>query len=210
MPEPRHLYSPKLRVKAAFKQLVGELFDGETTDDFGYTHDPKTTALHVIGRYPREVKETPSITVKVGSIRYATLTVNRGLPSSEVLGINQAFEEVGDQVGRREGYGFVTTVSFDVTSNSDDQRDELIDQLAGYFLFKDNDAGIDIVDWLETWGLAYKVDDVATDGDAETVLGTDDLVYADGFVLQVMGNAYSKKHLAQVLGGVDFVPTIVD
>ncbi len=207
--EEMYIFEPKRRLKHVFIQLLHELLIGETTDDFSYTDDVKGTGLKVIGRYPNVLKELPAITVQINGLRYEPLQINRFMPTEQAGDVAGFIGETSDP-GTMDGYRFACTISLEVTAETDDVRDKLASMLFRYFAWKHNDANINIPQWLSRYGIAIGFGTIPSDGDSETRLSTDDLVYVDGIQLVASGEVYSPKHLSEKVLGIKFVPEVVN
>ncbi len=195
-------YDPKNSLKNTFIRMLWECFAADR-DNLNFTDNPDARGLKVWPRYPQLRDQLPVITVSFSQLVFEALNVNVELGPQQTAYIDELFyDEAG--YGTRQGYKFTGIMTLDIAALSDTQRDRLIDKLFEYLVWRRNNAGLHIRQYLIDRGVIMNTARVATAGESEVPMETNDLMYIDAMSVPILGEVYSDKKLYDTLLGISW------
>ncbi len=208
--KPSFITDVKTNLKYVFIRLLWELFDAEKqADNFQFTINEGSRGLQIINQYPDIGDTLPVITVSFSGLDFTKPLVNDYMTPYHT-------KEVDDMLGDHSEPGYRSWVrlengmiTFAVTALSDTQRDAIIDRVVDYFIWNQNNAGIDIPQYLMDRGLVLRDDRWALSGDQEIKLEDKDLIFVDGVSFSLYGEIYGPKKPAILVEDIEFITEII-
>lgn len=210
---PKVISRPKEDIKNLFLLMMREVFEHSRSRSFKLsdsTSKDDTKGLQVLGRFPRVRKELPAVSVTISDLTLSRMGVNSNLPTDVVNGINADFLDNSGS-GYRAGYYANGLLNLSVSAASDHQRDELVDIMFDFLGWNENEANIDVSEYLNNRGFHIIDAEFRMAGDGELPLDErGDLMYTDTLVLPFHGEIYSDLDRATRLQGLDWEAEVVD
>lgn len=201
-PNVRDTSNLKQHLKHTFVHLLWDLFSAEnpvlpSSPSVKFSNDPKSdNMLHVFTRFPNVQRELPSVVVSLRGLSGTRKTVNQHMPKpyyDHLIPGSLPAPDDGEHHRKVQGFDVRGFVQFDIMTLNDTTRDELIDRLVDFFIWRgENAAKLDAKMELEDRWIGIDVDNYALSGDQEMPLeeSTSDLVYTDGLAIPFIAEMY--------------------
>lgn len=167
-----------------------------TSPEVVFQTDPNVSGLHIYKKFPNVQRQLPAIAVSLRGLSGTRKTLKQDMSVDYIdhIPANAAeFPNDGEHHRNVQGFDVSGFVQFDIMALSNGTRDELIDRLVDFFIWRgENPAKLDSKVELRKRWIDFDVDNYALSGDQEMPLeeGTGDLVYTDGLAIPFIAEMY--------------------